>query len=74
MTEPTADDPHDLSAMWNALRKAADAQMTFCPRVELFSDGSGRLVGEVDAVYAEWDRLPDAAPAIRAAIAEGGGR
>ena len=73
-TDWSADDLRDLAAMWEALREAAAAKVTFCPRVELFSDGSGRLVGEVDAVYAEWDRLPDAAPAIRAAIAEGGGR
>ena len=74
-TDWSADDLRDLNAMWDALREVAAARVTFCPRLELFSDGSGRLVGEVDAVYAEWDRLPDAAPAIRAAVvAEGGGR
>ena len=69
-----AEEVHPLATMWEALRETADAQVTFCPRVELFSDGSGRLVGEVDAVCAEWERLSAAAPAIRAAIAEGGGR
>ena len=73
-TDWSAEDLHDLATMWEALREAAAAQVTFCPRVELFSDGSGRLVGEVDAVCAEWERLSAAAPAIRAAIAEGGGR
>lgn len=73
---PTADAMLDLVSMWEVLREAAAAaRVPFRPRVEMFSDGSGRLVDACGAVYAEWDRIADAAPAIRAAIAaEGGGR
>ena len=64
----------DLAAMWEALREINCIHLVRLPRVELYSGGSGRLVDNTGAKMAEWDRLPDAAPAIRGAIAEGGGR